>query len=133
MPHWLQVRTPGGDIHLWHLGDLADDQLHNAVERVKAHHDVPPDWMDPNALELGDPTWVVALSTGEPHETLLAAGKVLDYSGLTVADETLAAHRDREAARTRDLQTAVAHAALSTLDPETLAAVISEHIDRAVG
>ncbi len=64
---WLIIRVPGGELHLYQLGDVSGDQQAAAVAVQAAKHGVPDDWWPRK-----DEGWDQSLTMGEPHPSLLA-------------------------------------------------------------
>ncbi|MFI6270740.1 hypothetical protein [Micromonospora zamorensis] len=74
---WLMVRVDH-QLHLYQLGPVEGDAMGEAIDERTAALGVPSDWWDRQAEG-----WGVALSLGEPHQSLVDSAVVVVRLGDT--------------------------------------------------
>lgn len=118
---WLIIHTPGG-VYCWDLGAPADDEREDLVNRARVLASVPAQDVWP-----GDGTgYVIMLSYGEPHATLLAratVGTVGDLAAVDVA--AVEAHQAGRDELARQERLAGATAALDALSADDRAVFLA--------
>ena len=117
---WWLIIYYAGLFWVWNLGTPDDANRDELIHRGRVAAGVPPDndWVDSGNS--------ISLSPGRPHDSLMARatlGTVADLARLD--DAVVAEYEDTLAEVYRQIQMEAVQAALATLDPTTLAAVLA--------